>query len=328
MSPPTNYTSRSVRSTGAAAARKRARSRTATRAAYSAKTTRVNRNAGRTKSKRQSSFRKVLQSVLQVSWRRVGLATVSAVLACVLGTSVGYGGHLLYEKLISSESFAVEKIRIMGSTRADGDMLRSLAGVQNSENIFTINLDEVKRGVSSHPWISSAEVSRILPRTIRIDVKEHRPVLLVALGALYYVDSSGTIVKRYTPGETEDLPVLTGLTRHDFENDALQTRVRLRELLSFLKVYKRESNGKAQEIEELHLDPVMGLTIVPVGDSRRVRMGHAPWGQKIRQWKRMENDSGLRDLPVKEVILGGTRRPERVVMRLMGLTASKSGGTL
>jgi len=288
----------------------------------------VNRKARRKKSSSQSRLRGVMQPILQVSWRRVAIATLSAVGACAVGTSVGFAGHLFYEKVVTSESFAVESIKLEGLERADGETVRTLAGVQNGENIFTLNLDDVKRGVASHPWVSSVEVSRVLPRTIKVQVQEYQPILMVALGALYYIDSSGAIVKRYTPGESENLPVVTGLTRDDFENDELRTRTRLRQIISFLKDYSLESKGAAQKIEELHVDPVMGLTLVPAGDRRRVRMGHAPWRQKIRQWERMKNDSGVQELLVKEVILGGARRPERVVMRLTGSNTANSGGAL
>src|SRR6185503_19638014 len=47
------------------------------------------------------------------------------------------------------------------------------------------------RAARANPWIAAAEVHRILPNTITVDVREYAAAAVVELGDLYLVDASG-----------------------------------------------------------------------------------------------------------------------------------------
>ena len=263
-----------------------------------------------------------------ISWRRVGLGTVAVLGALAIGTALSFGANEAYRMVTSSEVFEIDEIIVTGAEQADVDTIKSLSGARLSENIFTLNLDVVKKGVEAHPWVREVRIERKLPRKLLIAVDEFQPVLLLALEELYYVNSLGRIVKRYTPGENLSLPLVTGLTREDFEKDELQARSRLAKAISFLKEYKKVTGEEAQTINELYLDPVLGLEFLPLGEQWRVKVGNPPWRQKIKQWERIRNNSQLRELNAREVMLGGKRRPERVVMRMSSSRRNELGGAL
>ena len=280
------------------------------------------------KSGNSSKRKNARRNGAKISWRRVALGSLAVMGALAIGTGLSFGANEAYRLITSSEVFEIDEIIVAGIEKADEETIRSLSGAHLSENIFTLNLDVVQKGVAAHPWVRSVRVERKLPRKLLITVDEFEPVLMLALEELYYVNSLGRIVKRYTPGENLSLPLVTGLTRDDFEKDELQARSRLSKAISFLKDYKKVTGEEAQTINELYLDPVLGLEFLPLGEQWRVRVGNPPWRQKIKQWERIRNNSELRELNAREVILGGKRRPERVVMRMSSSRKNGLGGAL
>ena len=86
--------------------------------------------------------------------------------------------------------------------------------------------------MGAHPWVRSVEVTRGAPRPLQIEVEEHTPVAIVALGELYVVDADGEPFKRVSAAEALDLPLVTGVDRESAEGDPAGTAVRLREALA------------------------------------------------------------------------------------------------
>jgi cell division protein FtsQ len=157
-------------------------------------------------------------------------------LACI-GLAAGalvYGCFAMHRFATSSVRFSIEDVVVTGHVRATADAIAKLSGATPGTNIFAIDVERMKRSVEAHPWVRSAQVTRSFPRTVEIQVVEHEPRVLVALGHLYYADGNGDVVKRYTPGEREALPVVTGLTRDQIETDDGEARSRLRSAIDFL----------------------------------------------------------------------------------------------
>lgn len=231
-------------------------------------------------------------------------------------TGLAYGGYRAHRFVTTTESFAVEVVEVKGLVRAERDEVLALAGVSRGDNLFALDAGEVERSVKRHPWVKDASVQRVPPKKLSIEVHEHVPVVLVALGNLYYADESGEIVKRYAPGETERLPVVTGIQRAEIESGDPRAKSRLRSAINFLADLSAVLGEKAPAVEEIHLDPARGLDFVPLGEQVRVSMGTPPWRARLEKLGRVRAALEERGLDATEITLGGERRPERVVARL------------
>ena len=96
--------------------------------------------------------------------------------------------------------------------------------------------DAVTHEVRENPWIASAEVHRVLPHTIVIDVREHVAAAVVQLGSLYLVDADGHPFKRAELG-TDDgvgLPIITGLDRETYLANPAGTAAQIRSAMAAL----------------------------------------------------------------------------------------------
>ncbi len=131
----------------------------------------------------------------------------------ILGTAIlvlaglFYGGWLLVREM---DLFALERVRIEGLKRVPERELRELLPVRKGENLFRLDLREIKARLESHPWVASVQVSRDLPRTVVIQVKEEDPVAVTVLsGKLYFLNSAGRAFAEAPREALFDYPVVT-----------------------------------------------------------------------------------------------------------------------
>lgn len=238
------------------------------------------------------------------------------VASAVVGTLLAFGVAQLRRYATTSDRFAVQGVRVSGHDRADAETLVRLSGVETGENIFELDLDEVRRAVRSHPWVVEVEVERRLPRTVKIEVTEHEPRVLVALGHLYYANAQGEIVKRYAPGEDEVFTVVTGLSRDAVEAGDGNAQAMLRSAVELLDALDATLGEDAPEVAEINVDPAMGLSLVPSGDGPTVQLGHPPWGEGLSKMATALEALEARGVRASRLTIGGARRPERAVARL------------
>ena len=91
--------------------------------------------------------------------------------------------------------FHAETIRVRGIHHlSKADVLR-LAGVDGSTNVFTLNAAAAERRVEADPWVADATITRDLPTTLDVEVRERAPVAVTrAGGILRLVAGDGTLL--------------------------------------------------------------------------------------------------------------------------------------
>jgi len=88
----------------------------------------------------------------------------------------------------------VRRVQLAGLERLDRHRVLALAGVRMGARIFRVPLNQVARRLAAHPAVQEAQVSRHLPHTIRISIKE-RPAAFVLQcgGRAQFVDRKGRL---------------------------------------------------------------------------------------------------------------------------------------
>ena len=102
--------------------------------------------------------------------------------------------------LTSNKHFTLDKIEILNEGLPDGviglvdvDLLKeSLRLHEGTDNLFDINLAEIKEKIEAHLCVDSAEVSYRFPDTIKITYIEKRPIARLSSEAL--IDKHGFIL--------------------------------------------------------------------------------------------------------------------------------------
>ncbi|MCB9655882.1 MAG: FtsQ-type POTRA domain-containing protein [Deltaproteobacteria bacterium] len=254
------------------------------------------------------------------SWRRV--AAGAAFLVGGIGLAAGVDAMRTFAT--TSEDFAVQKVVIEGNVRASEASILRLSGVSVGENIFSIDEAEIVRLVEAHPWIAHAVARTKYPDEVQISVEEHRPVVLVSLGDLYYANETGMIVKRYSPGESELLPVVTGLSREGIESEDARALGDLQQAIALLSAVQQTMANEAPGIGEVHIDPAVGLSLVEANDGATVVMGRPPWKPRVERWVSVRQALAARGMRAEEILLNGERRADRAVVKVAGPGDSRS----
>lgn len=232
----------------------------------------------------------------------------------VFGAVIG-----IYVWTTTTPRFAVREVRIEGNRRASLDELAPLTGLRAGTSIFLVDLDEAVRGLESHPWVRRADARREFPGRIQVSLEEHTPLAMVSLGALYLVDEAAQPFKRVQPGDSLDLPIITGIDEEAAARG--EAPALLAPALAFLDLWSRSTLSKTVELSEIHMSPVRGLAVTLVrkdGETPPV-VTHLGRDDHARRLVRLDQLwtllSGRGEHP-KEVFLDNRTRPQWVVARV------------
>ena len=85
-------------------------------------------------------------------------------------------------KLYSNNStFKIDELIISGCNLVKEESIKSQISFIKDKNIFSLNMDDLKSKVTSNEFIASANIIRILPSTIIIDIIEISPIGLLKI---------------------------------------------------------------------------------------------------------------------------------------------------
>lgn len=250
-------------------------------------------------------------------WSVLTNATKAGVgLALVLSTAAAtaWGGYRL---ALSSPRFSVQRVEVETSRRFNEKELAQRAGVELGSSLLALDLRAAEQRLLADPWVESVRITRKLPHTLRIQLREHEAAALASLdGQIFLVDATGEPFKAWQRGDTHDLPVLTGVTLEALAKDRPGAVARLTTGLTVLEHYQRLPVSRVQRAQEVHLNPDGAVVLVVGSSGVSLHLGHGPWpkkllmvGEVLRQFERQKELPGI-------VFLDNELHPERVVVRM------------
>jgi cell division septal protein FtsQ len=243
------------------------------------------------------------------------VAKLALGIVLVLGTTGAtvYGGYRL---ALQSSQFALRALEIESRRSSERELLEK-AGAHVGDNLLAFDTHAAEQRLLSDPWIRSARVVRKLPHTLRIQLVEREALALASLdGGLFLIESNGEPFKAWQEGDTEDLPVLTGVTLEALAKDRAGAIARLAEGLAVLSHYERLPVSQQHRAQEVNLSPD-GSVVLTVGTRGiSLHLGQGPWPKKMLMVAEvMRTFENKRELP-GVVFLDNALHPERVVVRM------------
>lgn len=165
---------------------------------------------------------------------------------------------------LHSSFFAVKEIQTTGLSLLKPQEVTRLTGIRLGSNIFLLKETEVSERLLLHPAVESCQVTRKLPSTVEIIVKERTPLaLLPAETGFMVIDSHCRYLNRVGSIVEVNLPVITGvdILPEVFPGDILGNT----SLEQFLIVMQQFSPSLTQEISEINLSNENCLCIYTLG---------------------------------------------------------------
>ncbi len=182
----------------------------------------------------------------KINLRRI-FALIIVFLAIILIFQIAF--HLLIAPRLSLKN--IEIVVENGFSLTNSDILR-IAGLENMEYYFSLNIESVKNRLESNPLIKSAAVERVFPDTLKINVLKRKPVALSivekdGVSVPVYFDEEGVVFFVGSTSRGYNVPFVSGLVFTD-----LKPGIRLqRELVSFLKDLKTLKDSSPVLFEQI-----------------------------------------------------------------------------
>ena len=107
------------------------------------------------------------------------------------------------------DTFRVRQVEVRGTRYLNPDEVLAASGLGERSSVFD-SPDAWLASLARHPMIESARIERRLPSTVRIVVRETRPVALVRMRTLVPVDGAGRVLPLAPEEAHLDLPILAG----------------------------------------------------------------------------------------------------------------------
>ena len=111
----------------------------------------------------------------------------------------------------SAVGLRIEEFSISGRRYTRESDIVAAVGAYYGDPILAIDPTDAKLRIEGLPWVERAEVERILPKTISVNVIERIPMAIWQSNDLHQViDTRGEVIIDQSPSDFLDLPVVSG----------------------------------------------------------------------------------------------------------------------
>jgi len=197
------------------------------------------------------------QPVSEATKRWVYITLISLVALIVLVGSV-----MAYSKVTGSQLFVLKEIELQGAKRAAPKELLRVLEPYKSKNLWQLDLQIIREAIEKNPWVFEADVSRVLPDSLRVTVHEREPVAPwhSPQGAIVWVDREARSLGELDFNQVQNVPpIINGLEEGTGEDvkAANQRRMEVYQLL----LNELDQNGAklSEQIDEVDLKEVQAV---------------------------------------------------------------------
>jgi len=135
--------------------------------------------------------------------RRNQIAIIAAAVFVVL-----IGAFELYH----SGLFNVTKVEITGNKAVPAAKIAQVCNVDQETNLLSVSTEDIRNKLLKEPWIKDVAVKRALPHTLKVELVERMPAVLISFGGKFYlVDEDLFVVAERQYADGANVPTVTDL---------------------------------------------------------------------------------------------------------------------
>jgi len=243
-----------------------------------------------------------------------GVAGVAVLLAIGAGVfwAGGYFG-LIGEKVgdaldrgAVAAGFEIRRVTLKGRTQTANDEIEDALGPVIGASLLHFDVHSARARIEELGWVRAAAVSRLLPDTVQISIREREPSAVWQVsGALQLIDESGAMIKEIGTYEYSNLPLIVGAGAPEAAAGvlkALRAHPELKDMTAALvRVSERRWNMRLRN----------GLD---------VKLPETGYAQALDELSALQSAHGTLDQNLEYIDL---RDPERMVIRRRGEAADE-----
>jgi cell division protein FtsQ len=234
-------------------------------------------------------------------FQRIVKKTIRMAFQLLLVSFFLFIGHWVYVHLLGDPFFRVRVVEVEGNQKITKETLLSLTMLEGAPNLFSVNLEEMVERIESHPWIESVTVRKVFPNKILVQIEERKPMAIIQLEELYYIDGKGEIFSPVGDKDEYNYPYLTGLTRATLEKDPAEATRLISKALELLRIVDREKIPPLEDISEIHLEKVFGIYCFTKSEGVEVKLGWEDFGEKLKRLSLIWSDLRKRGFSISSI---------------------------
>jgi len=183
-------------------------------------------------------------------------------------------------------------IEVIGVTNSARENIAALFEKDYGQSLYLMPLRQRRDDLLRLPWIKEARITRIWPNRLKIRVTEREPIAFVQLpgeNELPLIDSDGFLL-RPEVNASFNLPVLTGITREQSDEER---RVRVRRLRKLIT----DSGELSAKISEVDVADPDNLKVMQDAGGKAVTLiiGNRYFKRRLEKFKQNADDLLRRD---------------------------------
>lgn len=203
----------------------------------------------------------------------------------------------------------VNRVTLRGAHQTAHDEITEALGPVLGASIIHLSLNEARARIEELGWVRSAAVTRLLPDTISISVRERAPAAVWQLkGVLYLIDDSGAIIREVDAGEYANRPLIVGAGAPEAAGGVLKALAGKDELQK--RIYALVRVGERRWDLRLH-------------NEIEIRLPEENFESALADLELLQAAQQTLDQPIKYIDL---RDPERMVVKKRDEPVSAPGG--
>jgi len=231
---------------------------------------------------RVSSFKEALGRVLKISLVVSGMLLTLFLL------------YWLRDTLIHSRHFeiAIKEIRGLHYVPESLVMMKVKEFEDLHKNLFTLDINQLRRSIEVLPWVREAIVQRTFPDKLTIQIQERIPIAFVRTEqGMSLVDEEGILLECSADTLSAfDFPVISGL-EPGLDQESINRNKRRTALYRFL-IQSLDMNGAglSRDISEIYLEDLGNISVIPSEDTILVHLGTESLQEKFRRYLAMSRE--------------------------------------
>ncbi len=182
-----------------------------------------------------------------------GTASVFALFGVVGLYGMSLGGHAedVAQATTSAAGFAIEKVLVSGNSETSEIDILQLLGLDGTTSLVSLDVEAARRKLTELPWVESAQVRKIYPRTIEVSLKERTAFGIWQQGStLSLIEKDGSVIAPLRDNKFASLPLFVGRDAEHAAEAFLQEMEKWPDVRNRVRAYVRVASRRW----DLHLD--------------------------------------------------------------------------
>jgi cell division protein FtsQ len=236
---------------------------------------------------------KALDKMKSMTFTRSLILGIRIFLLMALCISAGICIYLIRDFLLHSPKFDLSVKEIHGFRNVPENQILMRLGVteNQTQNLLSLDLDELRKSLELISWIKTATVRRVLPDKLIIEVSERVPIGYARIDhSTFLVDDQGVLLEMNSESSSNfDFPVITGM-ESGLEPEVIgRNKKRISLYKELIQALDGNGAGLSRDLSEVHLQDPGSLAVLLNDDPVWVILGSDQLEKRFRRYLGMSS---------------------------------------